>query len=166
MTLASPKSVNALAGGSSQVNAVSSKSRWETVHNNAETQLATPTTIANLTSSDAFWTVVGQGVTRISAIRQAFTGTLSTGATITIIGCDKWDKSTNAPASDAKYRTILSGLALGNTTDITNGTDLFSTQQTNSGSGWDLLGDEAFLVAPTTAASNPTTCTIEAKLTN
>lgn len=165
MALDSPQRVNSLEAAGVNVPS-SAKSRWETVHGNAETQLATPTTIANLTTAGAFWTVVGSGIARIAAIRQYFTGTLTTGATITVIGCDRWDRDANAPHASAKYRTILSGLALGNTTDITNGTDLFSTQQDNSGNGWDLLGDEAFLVAPTTVADGSAVVKIEAKLTN
>lgn len=166
MALADPVRTNTQAEGASLAFLTSNKSQWQTVHNNAETTTTAPTTISNLTTSVAFWTKVGAGITRISALRQEFTGTLATnGATVTVIGVDKWDDGANTPASDAAYRTIASGIALGNTTDITNGTTLNTTPQTNSGAGWDLLGDAAFIVAVTTAASNPTTCIIEAKLT-
>lgn len=145
----------------------SCKSRWEQVHDNAETTTSTPTTIANLTTSATRWVRVGPKVTRIAAIRQKFQGTLGTGATITVIGCDRLGDD-DAPASGAKYRTILSALALGTTTDITDGSNKFTSAQTNSGDGWDLLGDEAFLVAVTTAADVSTgdTVVIEAKLVN
>lgn len=167
MALASP-----VHGGVDQGDGVrtpgSLKSRWQKVHNNAEQTTSTPTTIANLTTASAFWVVVPPGVTRIAAIRQAFQGTLWTGATITVISCDRWDVSAGTPATGAKYRTVLSGLALGTTSDITDGSDIYTSAQTNSGSGWDLLGDAAFIVAVTTAAdvSTDDTVTIEAKLVN
>lgn len=166
MALATAKRLNTEAGSSTVVNSASAKCQWEKVNNDAKTTTSTPTTISNLTTSTAFWTRVGSGVTRISAIRQDAAGTITGGATVTIIGCDKWDISTNAPASDAKYRTVTSALALGTTTDITHSAGINSTAQTNSGNGWDLLGDEAFLVAVTTGATGSSTITVEAKLTN
>lgn len=166
MALASAARANTQNEGAGLAFLTSNKSQWQTVNNDAKTTTTTPTTIANLTTSTAFWTRVGAGISRISSLRQEFTGTIATnGATVTVIGCDKWDDAGNAPASDAAYRTIASGIALGNTTDITNGTTLNTTPQTNSGAGWDLLGDAAFLVAVTTAAATPTTAIVEAKLT-
>lgn len=143
----------------------SAKSHWETVNDDAKTTTASPGTIANLTGSTTFWTMAGPGVTRISAIRQRAAGTITGGATITVIGVDRMGED-GSPASGAKYRTILSGVALGTTTDITDGTVIYSTQSTNSDAGWDLLGDAAFLVAVTTGAAGSSTITIEAKLTN
>ncbi|MCZ7599880.1 MAG: hypothetical protein M5U09_22095 [Gammaproteobacteria bacterium] len=54
----------------------------------------------------------------------------------------------------------------GATDDVEYGGGVYTTPQSNSGSGWDLLGDAAFLVVVTTAASASGSVSIQGKITN
>ncbi len=156
--------VDSGSGGSPKPSSV--MSRWETVHGDATSESATPEDIESLTDDGLRWCRVPGGATRLLELRQRYDGALSSGATVSVIGCDRFDETTDLPHADAHYRTIASGIALGATDDVEYGGWVYTTPQSNSGSGWDLLGDAAFLVVVTTAASASGSVSIQGKITN
>ena len=167
MALGTPVKVGVQTGTGGSPHPSSVQSRWIDVHGDATSQSSTPNDIASLTESGLFWCRVPEGATRILELRHVYNGTLNSGATVLIIGCDRMGDD-DSPSSDAEYRTIASGIALGYINDVQYGGVITTRPIDNGGAGWDLRSDAGFLIVVTTPASVSAGgwVKIQAKVTN